>query len=106
MKIFIYAILLGLLLSITSCGASWFSCSTEASYNKEGEWTYKSCKNQEDFHARIVKSANGTQTVEVETTAMTAEAAIAQAGKAISRMVDVLSTLIPLLEKAAMTGGS
>ena len=106
MKIFIYATLLALVLSITGCSASWFSCSTEATYNKDGEWSYKSCKNQEDFKARIVKSANGTQTVEVETTATTAEAAIAQAGKAIGRMADVLSTLIPLLEKAAMAAGS
>ncbi len=92
-------------LSLTQgCGASFFSCSTEASYNKDGEWSYKSCKNQENFHAKIGKDSQGNPTAEVETTATTAESAIAAAANSLAAMADALTKLIPIIEKAAAMG--
>jgi len=99
-------ILLFAAILLSGCSTTWFSCQTVATYNKDGEWSYKSCKNQENFKAYVGTDKNGRQFIEVETTATTAESAIIAASKGMAVAFDSLNRLIPILEKAALTGGS
>ena len=90
---------------LTGCGASYFSASTTSCY-KSGvtELCYSSTKNQENFKAKIALYPDGTlKSLDVQTTATTAEAAIAasaEAAKTLSGVVD------GLLRAGAMGAGS
>jgi hypothetical protein len=92
-------------LFLSGCGASFFACTTEASFNKDGTWAYKSCKNQENMKVKITEQANGRTVAELETTATTPEAAIAAASNALASMTkmltDLMAQLAPLLKMAA-----
>ena len=101
MKNLIVGVGLALLLALSwGCSASHFACTTEASFNKDGTWSYKSCKNQENMKVKISEDAQGRTVAELETTASTPEAAIAAASSSLAKMADLLSALIPLLQKA------
>jgi hypothetical protein len=95
------AIALAMLLWLTACGASFFACTTKASFNKDGTWSYESCKNQENFKAKITENDKGRTTAEVETTATTPEAAIAAAMQSLAKLID---TIVPLLKEAIAIG--
>ena len=92
------------LLFLAGCGANFFSCSTEASFNADGTWHYKSCKNQENFKAEIGKDKLGNPIAKVETTATTAESAMAAAMHSQAALMDMLRELMPILSKGAMAG--
>lgn len=93
-----------LMLILCSC-ANQFSASTEASF-KNGEWYYKSYKNQENLDASISLDKNGNPQAHISTSATTPEAAIAAAAKSLGILIDGLNKLLPVIEKAALAGGS
>lgn len=99
-----YIVITAFLFLFSGCSASHFACTTEASFNKDGTWSYKSCKNQENMKVSISEDAKGRTRAELETTASTPEAAIAAASNSLAKMADLLSALIPLLQKAATKG--
>lgn len=103
----VIGLLLALLLS-SGCGAAWFSASTESCYEAgEIELCFRSSKNQENFKAKVSFYPDKTlKDLDVQTTATTAESAIAAASASLLAMADVLNKLLPLLEKAAAMGGS
>lgn len=109
MKRYIYAALLVFGLAATpGCGASWFSARTQASYEAYGaKLIYDSSKNQENFHAKFELDKDGKlKALDVKTTATTAESAIAAAAASMAAMADVITKLIPIVEKAALASGS
>lgn len=89
---------------------------TEATYVlPSGEKiSYLSTKNQENFHAKIELDAEGKlKGLDVSTTAVTPEAAIAafaaaqaKMAEALSAIVEKLSVLIPAAAKAGALAGS
>jgi len=103
----IVGLLIALLLA-SSCGAAWFSANTQSCY-EAGDVTfcYKSSKNQENFKAKVAFYPDrSVQTLDIQTTATTAESAIAAASASVAAMADAIVKLIPILEKAAAMGGS
>ena len=86
-----------LCLALTGCGASYFACTTKASYDPAtGAFQYESCKDQQNFHAKMSQGEDGKPIAEVSTTATTPEAAIAAAMQSLAKLLD---TLGPLIEK-------
>jgi len=86
---------------VSGCGASFFACTTEASFNADATWKYKSCKNQENLKAEVGQDKNGHPYGKIETTASTPEASIAAAMQSLAKLID---TIVPLLEKAVAVG--
>lgn len=101
-------VLLAFMLALNGCGANFFACTTKASYNADGTWSYESCKNQENFKAKIGKDAKGQPEAEISTSASTPEAAIAAALQSQIKMQEQFGKLIdlvgPLISKGAAAG--
>lgn len=93
---------------VSGCSAGWFSAKTESCYEAgDIKVCYKSSKNQENFKAKVAFYPDKTlKDLDIQTTATTAESAIAAASVSIAAIADALAKLIPILEKAAMMGGS
>lgn len=81
------------------CSAANYLGSTEASFNKDGTWSYKSNKNQENFKAKLATDASGASSVEVETTASTPEAAIAAALQSNLEALKALNESLKLIPR-------
>lgn len=89
---------------LSGCGASYFSASTTASY-EQGKLYYTSTKNQENFHANAGFDDQGNlKSLDVTTTATTAESAIAAAMQSLSKLIDVLTEQLKAASAAAMAG--
>lgn len=78
MKTFVFALIIACLLSLSGCGVSQFTAETEVSF-KNGEWYYKSNKNQQDLAAEIGTDKEGHPYGKIKTTSSTPESAIAAA---------------------------
>jgi hypothetical protein len=102
----ILAALAAALLAVAGCGANFFACTTKASFNKDGTWSYESCKNQENFKAEIGKDRAGNPLAKVETTATTPEAAIAAAAEALKEAFVVLKDAMAMAKAAASKGAA
>ncbi len=92
--------LIFIILFCSGC-AKMFACSTEASYitrvDGSREVTYSSCKEQVGLDAQI-DPKTGAVHVKVDR-ASTQEAVML-------KMVEMMQSLLPIIEKAAMAGGS
>ncbi len=99
----ILAVAGAILLSMTAgCGASYFACTTKASYDPRiGAFSYESCKDQQNFKAQIGRDETGNTLAKIETTATTPEAAIAAAMQSLAKLIDAV---VPLIEKAVAVG--
>jgi hypothetical protein len=92
---------------VQGCGAGYFSAKTIATYESPDGYKvlYESEKNQEAFKAKIGLDQQGRiNSLDIQTTATTPEAAILAAQDVANKLADILQKLIPLLEKAAMAG--
>lgn len=100
LKAILYSVVLAL--SVSGC-ASMFACKTEVSYNADGSWSYASCKNQENLTARLAKDdkTGKLYPLEVTTTALTPESAIAAA---LSVQMKILEQMSAILTKLSATG--
>jgi len=98
---------LTVLLSITGCGAGFFSAKTEAIYEitPDGKKiTYISNKEQQGLALDLVERDGKIQNVKINVDKSgTAEQAIAAALAVQVQMNELLAKLLPLLEKAAMS---
>ena len=118
---FLKALVIVMLLSVTGCSSiDKYLGNTEASYTlPSGEnLSYKSNKNQENFKAHLALTPEGKlSALDVETTAVTPELAIAKFAEAQAKMMDTLSqfmmnlsnqlsVLIPAAAKAGAVAGS
>ena len=93
---YIIAALLVILLSMAGC-AQMNLGSTKITYK---DFTYDSNKNQENLKAKgKINPATGLLEFEVETTAVTPEAAIAASAAAQLRLIELMEKLVPLIPK-------
>lgn len=91
-----------LLLSLAGGCAEMLACKTVIAYRADGSWEYQSCKNQENLKAELGLSDQGKlNKLNVQTTALTPEAAIAGA---LQVQTELLRQLLPILQKGAMGG--
>ena len=95
----LFVLTLWMTLLMSGCTTAQYSASTEASFSKDGTWSYKSSKNQENFKAKIAEAADGSKSVEVETTATTPESAVAAALQTNLEALKSLSAAMSLIPK-------
>lgn len=102
------AVLVVLAFYVFGCGINQYTAHTDASYVlPSGEKiSYSSTKNQENFHAKMDLDENGKlKGLDVSTTAVTPEAAIAAVASNLGKVIDGLNLLIQqipgLIQKAA-----
>ena len=97
-------------LLLISCGtqAKDYLGETEVRISKDGEWYYKSNKNQELLKASIGTDQSGRPNATIETTASTPEAAIANVAAAQARLAETLNNfitnIVPLIQNMARQG--
>ena len=113
MKLLISIALLAMLISACATVDKYLG-STEAWYNPDGTFYYKSNKNQENLKASLGRDPKGNPMASVETTAYTPETAMLKVAELNMKMaemfgkaMDQLSIAIaPLLKGAAVGAGS
>lgn len=102
------AIALTCLVISSGCGARYFSASTEAIYKitPDGKFvSYESNKELQGANVEITEIDGKTTLVRISVDkAGTSEAVVAAALATQKQMMDILQRLIPLIEKAALSG--
>jgi len=96
---------------ISGCGANFFAAQTTATYQVSPDGTklisYTSNKEQQGLDMDLQEKDGKPVSVKIHVDkASTSEQVIAAALAAQIQMGEILKTLLPILEKAAMTGGS